>query len=49
MCRKKVLQGCCCLSFGFGLMLGHALESWFLCSCGGLVLLIFGLVLMKQH
>ena len=45
MCRKKTLQGCCCICFGFGLLVGHALESWFLCSGGGLALLFLALCL----
>ena len=29
------------LAFGLGLIIGHCLESWFLCCCGGIILLIF--------
>lgn len=47
MCRKKTMQGCCCLCFGFGLMTGYALESWILCSGGGLALLFLGLLMLK--
>ena len=47
MCRKKTMQGCCCICFGFGLMVGYALESWFFCSLGGMGLLFLGLLLMK--
>ena len=47
MCRKKQMQGGCCLCFGLGLMVGHSLESWFLCSFGGLVLLFLGALLLK--
>lgn len=49
MCRKKTLQGCCCICFGLGVIVGFALESWFLCSLGGLALIFFGLLLMKQR
>ena len=42
MCRKNHLHGCCILCFGLGLMVGHCLESWFLCFFGGLFLLFFG-------
>ena len=49
MCRKKTLQGCCCICFGFGLLVGYALESWFLCSGGGLAMLFLGLMLIKQR
>ncbi len=47
MCRKKTMQGCCCSCFGIGLIVGYALESWLLCSAGGLALIFFGLLLMK--
>lgn len=49
MCRKKTMQGVCCICFGFGLMVGYALESWLLCSAGGLALVFLGLVIMKQR
>ena len=49
MCRKKVMQGCCCLCFGLGMMMGYALESWFWCSVGGLGLLFLGLMLLKSR
>ena len=41
------MQGLNCICFGFGLMVGYALESWFLCSLGGLVLLMLGLLILK--
>ena len=47
MCRKKTMQGGCCICFGFGLLVGYALESWFLCSAGGLALLLLGVLLLK--
>lgn len=49
MCRKKQLQGWCVVCFGLGLVVGHALESWFLCSIGGLGLILAGLILTKQR
>ena len=49
MCRKKTMQGCCCICFGFGLMVGYALESWFFCSLGGMGLLLLGVLLMKSR
>lgn len=49
MCRKKCLQGCCCICFGLGLMVGFTLESWLFCCLIGLGLLFFGLVLTKQR
>ena len=42
MCRRKQMQGFCCLCFGLGLMVGYSLESWLLCSVGGLVLMGLG-------
>ena len=49
MCRKKQMQGCCSICFGLGLMVGYALDSWLLCSLGGLALILFGLLLTKQR
>ncbi len=48
MCRKNHLHGCCLLAFGLGLLVGYCLESWFLCCCGGVGLIVFGLCVMKQ-
>ena len=42
------MHGCCSLFFGLGVMVGYCLESWFLCSFGGLVLIGFGFVLMYR-
>lgn len=49
MCRKKVLHGCCVGVFGLGLIVGHCLESWFLCCGGGSVLLILGFCILRQR
>lgn len=49
MCRKKCLQGCCCICFGLGLLVGYALESWILCSGIGLGLILFGAMLSRQR
>ncbi|MDO5399981.1 MAG: hypothetical protein Q4F17_03250 [Eubacteriales bacterium] len=49
MCRKKHLQGCCCIVFALGVMIGHSLESWFLCCCGGIVLIVLGLCIIRQR
>ena len=48
MCRKRHLQGCCLLAFGVGLMVGHSLESWFFCVCGGIALCVLGLCVIRQ-
>lgn len=48
MCRKSVLHGCCVLAFGLGLLVGHCIESWFVCICGGILLIFFGLGMMRQ-
>ncbi|MBQ6719288.1 MAG: hypothetical protein IJN20_02930 [Oscillospiraceae bacterium] len=48
MCRKKQMQGFCCLCFGLGMMMGSYLESWFFCSVGGLALIFFGMMLAKK-
>ena len=49
MCRKSHLQGCCLACFGLGLMVGHNLESWMLCVCGGLALCVMGLCMLKRR
>ena len=49
MCRKNQLQGCCCLCFGLGVMIGHSLESWMISSFGGLVLLFLGVVCLRRR
>ncbi|HIR30473.1 MAG TPA: hypothetical protein IAB83_00465 [Candidatus Faecousia faecavium] len=48
MCRKNHLHGCCIMAFGAGLIVGHCLESWFLCCCGGAALMILGLWVLRQ-
>lgn len=48
MCRKSYLRGCCIAFFGFGLILGHCLESWFLCCFGGVVLIVLGFLAMGR-
>ena len=48
MCRKNRMHGGCLLFFGLGLIVGHCLESWFLCCIGGIVLIILGLCVMRQ-
>ena len=49
MCRKNRLHGCCILFFGLGLIIGHCLESWFLCCCGGIALIVLGICVMKKR
>ena len=49
MCRKSRLHGCCILFFGLCVIVGHCLESWFLCCCGGIVLIVLGLCVMKRR
>lgn len=48
MCRKTYLRGCCMALFGLGLIFGHCLESWFVCCCGGIVLIVLGLCILRQ-
>ena len=48
MCRKRYLHGCSTLFFGLGVMVGYCLESWFLCSFGGLCLIILGFIIMNR-
>lgn len=49
MCRKNHLHGCCVIAFAIGVMVGHCMDSWFLCTCGGLGLIFLGLWVMKQR
>ncbi len=49
MCRKNHLHGCCALYFGLGLMVGHSIESWLVCVCGGIGLIVLGCIVMKQR
>ena len=49
MCRRSQLQGCSILFFGLGVMIGHCLESWFLCSFGGLGLICLGLAVTRRR
>ena len=48
MCRKTYLRGCCIAVFALGLLVGHWLESGFLCFCISAVLLILGLGIMGK-
>ena len=49
MCRKQCLYGCCLMLFGLGVMVGHWLESWFLCSFGGLGLIALGFLILRRR
>ena len=49
MFRKKIMHGCCCLCLGFGVLLGYAMDSWWLSTAGGVALLVLGLLLLKGH
>lgn len=49
MCRKNRLHGCCAVCFGLGLMVGHSLESWFLCFFGGLGIIFLGICMMRRR
>ncbi len=48
MRRRNHMRGCLLLGFGAGLLIGQCLESWFLCTGGGLVLLIIGCLSLCQ-
>ncbi|MEF2836632.1 MAG: hypothetical protein U0N82_02780 [Oscillospiraceae bacterium] len=48
MCRRNYLHGCCLVAFGLGLLMGHCLESWLLCCCGGIGLMILGFCVMGK-
>ena len=49
MCRRNFLHGGCLVCFGLGLLIGHWLSSWLLCGCGGMGLVILGLMIMKRR
>lgn len=49
MCRKRHMHGCCLVCLGLGLILGHCLESWFLCCFGGLALIGIGFCTMGKR
>ena len=49
MCRKPFLRGCCLFCLGLGLILGHCLESWFLCCAGGTALMVLGACLLRRR
>lgn len=42
MCRRNQGLAYVMLGFGVGLMIGHCLESWIICSCGSVVFLVLG-------
>ena len=43
MCRRNHLRSYFMAGFGLGLIIGHCLESWLICTCGGMVFLVLGL------
>ena len=49
MCRRNHLYGCCIMAFGAGLIVGHCLESWFVCCFGGLMLMAMGLLVLRSR
>lgn len=49
MCRRNHLHGCCILCFGLGLIVGHCLESWFFCCCGGIGLVVLGIFVSRRR
>lgn len=48
MCRKNHLRCCLLLGLGIGLVLGHSLDSWILCTFGGIGLVLAALVILNQ-
>lgn len=48
MCRRQHLTGCIMLGFGLGLLIGQWLGSGFLCLCGGMVFITFGISGMRR-
>lgn len=48
MCRKNQLLSIAVAAFGLGLLLSGLFDSFFWCSCVGLVFLIVGICLGKK-
>lgn len=48
MCRKTVMHGWCMVMLGLGAMIGHSVESWLVCTVGGLVLVCMGLFTVRK-
>ena len=48
MCRRNHLRGCIFLGFGLGLLIGQCLESGFLCTWGGIILIIVGVCTLQK-
>lgn len=49
VCRRNQLRGFVLLGFGVGLIVGHGLDSWLLCWCGGGGLILLALCMLKTH
>lgn len=49
MCRRNHLRGCLFLGFGLGLLVGQCLESGFLCTWGGIILIIVGVCTLQRR
>ena len=48
MCRRNQLLSYVMLGFGLGLIIGHSLESWLLCTCGSALFVFLGLGGMQR-
>ena len=48
MCRRNQLRGSLLLGFGIGLGIGYSLDSWILCSCGGIALILLGVSILRH-
>lgn len=42
MCRRNQMLAYLMVGFGLGLMIGHCMESWLICVCGGVAFLVLG-------
>ena len=49
MCRKRHMLGWCMICLGLGILVGHCLESWFLCAVGGFVLVVVGFCTLRRR
>ena len=48
MCRRNQLLAYVMFGLGLGLLIGHCLESWFVCMCGSVMLLVLGFGGMRR-
>ena len=48
MCRRNQMRGCLLLGLGIGLLVAQLLESTFLCTWGGVVIIVMGACSLRR-